>query len=330
MNIICAFSSDSRDLYKADIYRVLALPKGHLIHFRYKKRYVDENLLNSRRYLKHQKMAIFFTHGNSINCENPELRNESIRWARIVHTEISNDTDVFHVYMALQNFCNVTIDSGNSTEKAPPHKFFSKLQCTVTSRDDNWQSRVDLIKEHFQNLTFFHLKQIEKKYCNEKIKYFNNNKSCRYELTHGNRYVIKMAIANPHNSNTKINISDSSDEISINCINPMETSIPLDDYDIPISVKTLQVMKQASLLKFEPINENGPLGEYTINIELDLKLSIKRPIVFGIFSVIAFWAVLIAKAKPTDILWPPPNNLTIATVMFFISASSLFFWFNKK
>ncbi|TMO47258.1 hypothetical protein [Pseudoalteromonas ruthenica] len=337
MDTICAFSSDSRELYKADIYRVLALPKNHIVHFRYKRKYVDDNLLNNPKKLKKQKVAIFFTHGNDLESSSDNaFQHFSVRWASITTTEFSEETDVLHIYMKLGDFCNVQIDTGNSDEKKPPTKFFSKLNCTERNEENNWQSRILVIKDYFPKMTFFHLKSIRNGWGNKRIRYKNGKKSCQFNLTHGDRYILKLAVSNPDASDTKIEISDSSEEITINCINPFETSIQFDDHDIPISVKTLQVFKQASLLEFKPSkkksNEDGyeVLGEYATNIEFNLNLSLKRPLIFGGFSTMAFWAVLLARPISNSASWPSDCTLLIATLLFYVSSSSLFFWFNKK
>lgn len=330
MDVICAFSSDSRELYKADIYRVLALPTGHVVHFRYKKKYIDDNLLQPNAKLKSKKVAIFFTHGNNLDEQNNSFQHISIRWATITHTEISNETDVFHVYMKLDSFCNVSIDSGNSQEKQPGTKFFSKLTCTERTNENNWQSRVRKVNGLFPNITFFHLKGIYDGNKLLSLKYQNIEKSCYYNLIHGNRYILKISLGNPSSSATKIELSDSSEEITINSINPIETSVEFDDFDISISVKTLQVMKQASLLEFKPFEKDKPLGEYATNIELNLNLSLKRPAIFGLFSTLAFWALLLAKPMSSSTVWPSCWTLFGATLLFYVASSSLFFWFNKK
>jgi len=330
MNVICAFSSDNRTLYKADIYRVLSLPKGHVVHFRYKKKYVDDNLLQDNAKLKNEKVAIFFTHGNKDENEGNQLTSISVRWATISHFEISTETDVFHAYMKLENFCNVAIDSGNSLEKQPPTKFFSKLACTESSERKNWQSRISEVKDYFPKITFFYLQGIYKKDKEQFLKYQNNEKSCHYDLIHGDRYILKISLGNPDASETKIEITDTSEEITINCINPIETSVQFDDYDIPISVKTLQVMKQASLLTFRPSDKNNSLGEYATNIELNLKLSLIRPIIFGFFSTLAFWALLSVKSASSVMVWPQPWENILPSLLIFISTSLMFFLFNKK
>jgi hypothetical protein len=345
MDTICAFSSDSRDLYIADIYRVLAFPKNHIVHFRYKKKYVDDNLLNNPKELKKQKVAIFFTHGNNVeSLGHNKLQHLSVRWASITTTEFSKETDVFHIYMKLGDFCNVQIDTGNSDEKNPPTKFFSKLNCTERNAENNWNSRILIIKDHFPEMTFFHLKSIRNGWKDQCIKYKNGKKSCYYNLTHGDSYVLKLAVSNPDASKTKIEISDSSEGITINLTNPFETSIQFDDHDIPISVKTLQVFKQESLLELKPVTKKGNAdgyevpGEYATTIEFNLRRSLKRPIIFGVFSTMSFWAVLLAWPISSSAAWPisslpawlSDHTLLYSTLLFYVSSSLLFFWFDKK
>ena len=73
MKKICAFSSDSRELYKADIYRALALPNDHVIHFRYKRKYVDDNLFEDLNSLRNKEVIIFFNHIEPLadSCKQP-------------------------------------------------------------------------------------------------------------------------------------------------------------------------------------------------------------------------------------------------------------------
>lgn len=328
MSVICAFSSDSRELYKADIYRVLALPKGHIVHFRYKKKYVDNSFLAASAKLKDETVAIFFTHGNEQGKET-QLSHISVRWATISNFEISDETDVFHAYLKLGEFCNVTVDSTNLNEKQPPTKFFTKLNCTKSIGKDNWQSRVNAIKNYFSKITFFYLRGIYKGKKKQSLKY-QCGKSCHYDLVHGDKYILKLSIGNPDISKTKIEISDSSGEITINCINPIETSVQFDDFDIPVSVKTLQMLKQASLLTFKPIETGKDLGEYATNVELSLNLSLKRPFAFGVFSTCAFWALLLARPLSSSATWPNLWVLVFASLLFGASTGMLFFWFNKK
>lgn len=334
MNTLCAFSSDSRELYRADIYRVLALPKNYIVHFRYKKQYVENQLLTDTSGLRGQRVAVFYTCGNKLDSDEPAFKHFSIRWATITTAEFSEETEVFHIYMKLGDFCNVHINTNDSNEGKPPTEFFTMLSCTESDVEKNWQSRILAIKDFFPDITFFHLKAIRNGWGSKHIYYNYDKKSCHYNLAHGEKYILELAVANPNVSDTKIEISDSSEEITINCINPFESSIQFDDHDIPISVKTLQVFKQTSLLEFKPTEQKGDSyivkGEYSTNIELNLTLSLKRPLVFGLFSTMAFWAVMLAKPISSSAIWPSDWKLVCATVLFYFSSSSLFFWFNKR
>jgi hypothetical protein len=342
MNIICAFSSDSRELYKADIYRSLSLPDGHILHFRYKEKYVDENILNESDNYKNKEVAIFFSHGNPLNRnESDIIEHISVRYSELVHYDKSQETGLFHVYLKLKSFCNLNIDSGNSIEKRPPKKFFTELHITKNQNHNSWHSRVDLLKSHFSNHVFYNVKGIYDKQNLISPTYDNDYKSSHYSLKHGKRYVLKMAFANPDAAKTKLNISDSSGEISINCINPLESSVQYDDFEIPVFIKSLQVMNQFSVFTFTPVNDEFNLGEYINNIELSLNLSIKRPLLFGLLSSLAFLAVIISQSISNSswilanfsfkslalIPWIP---LLLSECLIFISTSILFFWFNKK
>jgi len=185
MDMICAHSSDRRTLYQADIYRVLALPKGHIVHFRYKKRYVDDKLLLDGTDIEGQGVVIFFTHGNSEKGNGARLSQTSVRWATMSHFEISDETDVFHAYLELGDSCNVAIDSGNSSEKRPPMKFLSRLTCTELSEENSWHNRINKVKDSFPKITFFHLKGIYRGRKELPIRCQDDGKSCHYRLVHG-------------------------------------------------------------------------------------------------------------------------------------------------
>jgi len=329
MKIICAFSSDRRDLYKADIYRVLALPKGHIIHFRYKKKYIDENLLDKMYELDGQKVAIFFTHGNEDN-NSKDLTHTSIRTATVKHYEFSEVTDVFHVYLQLDEFCNISIDSGNSNEKLPGTKFFSELSCTTRASDKNWQSRIGLVSENFPGISFSHLHEISDGKKEVEVKYRDNNKSCYYDLTHGKRYILKFSIGNPCGAESKILLTESSEEISFNSLNPIETSVDYDDFDIPLSIKSLQVVKQSSLLQIEPTNGSNKLSAYATNIELNLKKGKCTAIIFGLLATAAIWSLILITPSADTAKLGSWINVLAGSLLLWSTTSLSFYLFNKK
>lgn len=94
--IIFLFSSWQMLLYKDGTYEALAYPEGYVMHFRYSKEIVDENIWNkTSRKLEGKKALIIAV---SIE-ENGSLEFLPIRISRIVKVE--NDGDMLHIYIIL-------------------------------------------------------------------------------------------------------------------------------------------------------------------------------------------------------------------------------------
>lgn len=340
MDMICAFSSDSRDLYKADVYRALVLPAGHILHFRYKKSYVDSNLANDPESLKGRDLTVFFMHGNSLKeGENVESKFFPIRKGKITESYFSEETGVFHVYFSLEEFCNIKIDSSNSIEKMPPTNFLSKLACTVQDEGNTWHSRILDIKDFFPDITFFQIHSIvNSKKDPIELKPRGVGSSCCYELNHGSQYYLNISVANPNSTDTKIKIEDSSGEITLNCVNPFETSIQFDDHVIPLSIKSLSEDKQAAVLSFIPLSkkvdetEYSSLAEYTTGIELTLKRPSTHFLKFFVGAAGALSGLAIMRFYKPELELLSLDGLAIlggsAVSGFFLAL--LYCWFGKK
>lgn len=344
--IIGAFSSDSRELYKADIYRTLCLPEGEIVHFRYKTKYVDSSLLRHPNDLIGKDVAIFSSQGNSLNTPHTanELTNISVRMATICACHRSDETDVFHVYLKLTEFINATINTETLECSLPPSKFLSIINITIKSFDNNWKSRVEAVKKIFPEMSFFFIKGIFNIKNNRvNATYSGDGKSSIYSLSHGERYTLKLSLGNPDGAKTKLSLTDNSNDISINSENPIESSVQYDDIDIPVNVKTIPVLKQSTFLSFRLKSEDGieknknkrwtlnnkkkSYGEYTTNIELSLELNFCKAAIFGFFSTLAFIALIVSKGDNISSNIPA---VILSCALIFISAGGLFYFFNKK
>ena len=329
MKIICAFSSDFRELYQADIYRALALPTGSVVHFRYKKRYVDGNLLSSQN-LTGKKTAIFYSPGNK-NDGTPSTENISIRYATIVNQETSEDTDVFHVYLKLDHFCNLRIDSTNAAEKLPSNCFLSEIDCTAQAQDSSWQGRVLAVADYLRPLTFLHIKEIVSENGNAvALKYFNNSRNCRYCLIGGERYVARLILANPKGVAETIHVAESSSLVAINAVNPLLTSANFDDFDVPLIVRELQSRSIPSLITFCPRSGELQLNEYATNVELELRSGLKRPLLFGLLTIFAGAGIYLAQPVNPATIPVDSWRLLLAALLVGGASSVLYTWFNKK
>ncbi len=334
MKYICAFSSDYRPLYRADIYKVASMPKGFVIHFRYKLKYIDQAILNNISVYINKPVVIFYTPNNKLD-NSPE--NISVRKAILIKAEIINETGLFHAYMKLDDFCDIEISPDANVELIPSKKFFSSLDCVVKKDVEVWLNKIENLKPYFMDLSFYNIASIKDSFGKTKKPIIRNDKkSSYYKLNHGYKYFAELSLGNPDVTNCKIKFESSSDDISANIPNPIEVTAQYDNVTIPIYLKSLNVSTESSFISFIPENGDKINSEYGLSIEIEKGIGLTRPFWFGIFSLLTVLAVWIIKDNSESITnignwtWPINWNLVIASLILFISSSLLFSQFNKK
>ncbi|HIC7644827.1 TPA: hypothetical protein ACW7KW_002120 [Serratia liquefaciens] len=348
MNVIGAFSSDSREQYKADIYKALCLPKYDVVHFRYKDKYIERHLILQRKSLDGHDVIIFLSQGNSLtgSKSQSELKNISVRKARIVSFEWSDSTEVYHVRLQLLDFINVEIDAIKGEDELRD-KYFKRVSVTEVNDGGAWKSRVEAVKDSFLEMSFFNIKGLYDSKNNLMIpKYNKDSQSCNYDLYHDNKYILKMALGNPNAACTKLQLDYNSSDIIITHENPIESSVQYDDINIPINVKTLPVFKLSTFLsikiKNQDIEKNNRMGkisrwklrrqarnfdEYVIAQEFNLRLNFSKAALFGFLTLLALTGAKLAMGEELVNL---SLSLFASCVLVFFSASGLFYLFNKK
>ena len=101
------FSSNSRPEYMQDNLRILAYPSGHIMHYRYRSKWVDQKLLNdlmnnNKRKQLQGKEVLIITIGNSrSSSEKASWEFYPIRKGKIV--DIHEKNGVVHVYFQLSD-----------------------------------------------------------------------------------------------------------------------------------------------------------------------------------------------------------------------------------
>lgn len=340
--VLCAFSSNYRPLYIGDIYKVLSMPDGYIVHFRYKKKYIESKILKNQKKYIGKDVVIFFT---DTNRETNEAKNYSVRLAKLKLIENTYETELVHIYLELKKFVDVTIAPDTEISELPTNKFFSELNCTFSNKSQSWKNKIDQLKDFFPNLSFFYLKNIKGTFgCKQKIKSRRDNKSSYYNLTHGNKYLLDISLANPNEYKCKIGLSSSSDDVSFNISNPISITAHYDDLSVPMYLKSLNVSRESSYLSFYPkISENDSenkindefINEYTSNIGIVKKVSKLNSLKFGLASVIAVMAIWSIKDNSSSLKnlsteLPIDWKFIISCVALVLSSSYLFFKFNKK
>jgi hypothetical protein len=331
---IGAFSSDYRDLYKADIYKVLALPDDFIIHFRYKFKYVEQSIIDNPKRFIGKDVVIF----HSINNTTTSVaQNISVRKATLINAENSEDTGLFHAYLKLSSFCNITINATTNIIQSPPTKFFSTVNCDELQTGNKWFEKINEFKGYFPDHCFYQIKSIETKKGRKKnVKITKDKKGSYFCLNHGKKYLAKLSIANPASNDCKLDFKSSSDDITANMLNPIPVSAQFDDITVPLYLKSLNVSTESSFITFTPINDVKINSEYSLNIEIEKKISLGCSIVFGIFTLTAVMSIWILKDGAEAIKhfgnwdWNVDWWVLGSCISLLISTIILFSQFNKK
>jgi len=343
MKIIAAFSSDSREQYKADIFKTLSLQNGDTVHFRYKKKYIDPQIYQQRKSMIGNDVYIFFTQNN--NDGNDDLIHKSIRRAKIIAFDWSEMTELYHVRMILDDFIDAKIV--NAGDKS---RFLKYIECSEEDKYSNWKSRIEDVRKSFPDLIFFNIDGIyNSKGIAVKPKYNHQSKGCYYEVYHGERYTLNIRIANPNDSKYKLLLNSTPDDVVIAHCNPVESSVQYDDIFVPLNIKTVPFFKHSNFLTYQITNKKNELpiknesfddtppsidkgfDLYTVSQELCLKLNLKNAAGFGFLCVLAFLALTFAGDKtPVAAAAWPYVKVIFSSVLIFLSTTGLFYFFNKK
>ncbi|WP_338580405.1 hypothetical protein VXE06_16455 [Klebsiella oxytoca] len=349
MRVIAAFSSDFREQYKADIFKVLSLPEGDVVHFRYKKKYVEPAIYQQRQSMVGRDVFIYFTQGNvAQNDQDKKLKHTSIRRAKIVAFDWSEMTELYHVRMELGDYINANIrDEGDEG------LYFKYIECDDVDYYSNWRSRVYKVKDAFPDMVFYSIEGIFDSKGKMVIpKYNPQSKGCFYEVYHGDRYTVNLRLANLDDSRKKIFMTCNPDDVVISHCNPIESSVEFDDIFVPLNIKTVPFFKHSNFLSYrivsnekdtssvkatedisekkdEEKNNNTSFDLYTVSQELSLRLNLKSALAFGFLCVMAFLAVAFSSDKEITVVLPYVK-IAVSAILVFISTTGLFYFFNKK
>lgn len=199
MKVLCLFSSDSRQLYKNWVYEALALEKGSIINFRYDKKYVDENIINT---YSNEKTIIWKTAYIFHTINNKDwwdIKNIPVRSCVIEKIEFNSSINLYFITAKLQDFKNITINSNNASEKTPPNKFFSELDTTIVESDDIiFETIVDNLKKSLWDVPYIFMEKFTKiDGANIKPKFDKSKNNSYYELIENTEYKINLSIHFP-------------------------------------------------------------------------------------------------------------------------------------
>lgn len=329
--VYIAVSSDYRELYKSDVFRVMAKPIGSIEHFRYDSKWIlDGDECVNENILLQKKVVLVFKHVPKGQGDEPIFI--PIRVGEIIGFEFDSQTKMYHYFFKLNEFCKIS--SEISYEK---DKFFYLKEDIIIDKDI-WKNKVLDLKTYFNNVIFYNIVGLT----NDNNDFLEichdiNNQSYWYNFVHGENYTLILIISNINEINGSITIKSSSSDVDVILSEFYHVSAPFDNLKIPITTKSLDVRKERSFLSFY-INdeENKPVKEYENHLHIIKKMSLIRPFLFGLltsFLIACTWLIKDRVSSIENIFtwnWDIDYILMIYILIIISSSGFLYFIFNKK
>lgn len=337
---ICFFSSDSRPLYKRDVFRVLSYPNDYVVHFRYQKKYVDCDL----NYLKGKEGVIFLTTGNNLAIEDitkRDIKNFSIREVTVLSIQESEDTQLVHFYLKLgkyRKYNNLSFEA---------EKLVDELDL-IEGEVLNWCDVIEIIKTSFPNELFYKFSLLESKSRSSlPLKFDATDNQSYYELSDEENYYLQLDFYD-----TEPKTSDNYHSLSVKAANDLFVKISApdsikvesrrDNRTFNLSVKGISTSNISTYLNFETIEEKYAENVLltTSSVDTTLKIIIKknskRIVLFGFYSMLAAICVGLGKLITDKMDIKGQFNCSLAIQLLLtlilggIAASQLYKLFDKK
>lgn len=341
--IVALFSSDARELYKADVYRAVALPAGYAIHFRYPRAIIHGSCLTKIDKLKNRKGVIFFVAGNDTNLPEDQrnITIHSVRYVTIL--DIDEDLEIahYHFYLRLDEFADVTPHSGVDRDLLPIRTFVSEIP-VKEGVNNKWIDRVKVLAPHFQGLAFLMVKGI---WGSGKLltpTYDRENRASRYNLSEESQYRCTLTWYNPGARDTGIHVENSKDSI-------VELSVPEDHrfgvhedsdrFKLHTHSLVYKTAETSTYIYDRKGHYNGVEEPKAWRIQLNWTVTRrrKRAVTFGALSALAAVGLLLAKAASDQVTsraaifdWTFWALSLTALTCIWCSAGALYELFNKK
>ena len=328
-SVIGFFSSDARQLYIDDIVKVISFPEGHVVQFRYRKKYIAPVYLNDIQSLIGQKGVIVFTTGNILGQENVSLVHQPVRLAEIINIEDDEQTERVYFYLKLSNFCKACdqIPSGNQ-------ELFVKSidQVIATSTFVEVADRLDIkgYPSLFTVIGCYKASDKKKRQYNLLIQpTIIDNKDSAYFLDDESEYKLDVAFSSKDGF-TKRELSISNDLILLdkNYNNILGTIVDKESYYFHTA--SISNINSVSTVDIQ-LTDNE--SKYRVSFTFILQRNTNKPVLFSVLSIMSLVGITFI-SKSIDlfkcsVMWGIICTI-ISLCSFGFSAALLFKLFNKK
>lgn len=276
-------SWNTRDDYKANIYHAICVNEWYILHFRYRKDFVDRNSLaflgvekpsSDRLYPELQWMKALIIH--PIKENGLWIFHTDVRWGKITKCEYTNDTELLHVYVRiewLQDNRKLIYGSDfffgiGTLENNHSSYLFGWKNALMNLREKN--------KEDFNDKMFFRILKLEKSTSflrNSTVKWENtpDAKGGFFRVKPGGKYLLHINISKwrEKGKNGQLYLKSSSDFIVL-CLDGLITSeMDYDNIIIPIYVRKSATTKDYAFISIDPISSDCN-SSYAVKFEFKI------------------------------------------------------------
>lgn len=337
---IVFFSSDARELYKADIYRAMALPAGYILHFRYPTQYIDRSLLANLKELLDQPGTIFYVSGNdtSLPEKDRQVKLFSIRSVVVRGIMVDQNIDTIHFYLELGDFADVTPHEQTPPEARPPYIFVSKILLTAGTKG-TWKERAEAIQADFKPLPFFLIKSVSQRSRALSPVYSWDDKSCSFHLSDESEYQVELTFYDPWLGATGVTVENGSSDVGL--LVPAAHRIGAESDTQVFKLQTRSISSQ-KLSTYSRLLGVDYIADAQATRKTDFRVSLEWTVIkrwtriwqFGLLSILAAIGLGLAKLATDNLqtdklvfanLWLGVGGLLAIGV----AASLLYLVFNK-
>lgn len=333
---IAFISSDSRALYKLDVFHFLSFPLNYVSQFRYEQEYLSDEITDNLNDLKDSEGVIYFMSGNDLHKDvlDRELEIIPVRKVRVHDCYLDGETGLVIFYLCALEFVDYNqskyIDSDcivNEFKETGNVVFKSKN----VLRPVSWQVKVSSLEKYYSGSVFFNFEILDENKLPLDVTY-NNGQLCKYRLIENCKYIFKInLIDNTEAITGEFNSKLVTDDATITFPENYKINCRKDSRMANIIVHSVEKESTPGVLVLSSTYSLGTSNN--LNIEIVLSQTDDKWKFYGLFSSgIAFVLIMgqvLARMKEIPFFTKLFGALAISAI-FGICSGFLYKMFRKK
>lgn len=284
---ISFLGSNARKLYVENIYQCLALPKEHVIQYRYQEKYIDNDFLENFEEYIGEKGVIFYYYrfdesaeykGKDTNEKDPIV----IPIREVIIKDIKKNEEIDHVnfYLELGDFISFHNTEGLNMKDSPLGKsIFVKQINNIEFKRIKWIEKIKEVKDYFQGIHFFHILSIvtESDKDKSKVKYHDTEYKSNLELNADSSYIFEFLTYDTSSGLSPLDIKTDEQYIKLN--DELEKGTVVNSKKIKFLTRPIDYKNESTY-----ITVSSEQSDFTVSIPVHLKKKWRSSIFFAISS----------------------------------------------